>query len=120
MISTSDNATSSFDYGLDMGTESQVENPLVDADNEDVHTAILRDHISVTMLKNRVSHRQVFNFSQYDEDIDIRPHQHYHRKIYPSRYWLCADVEFRIGASIFPFPIIRSVIEPSPLSKLIW
>lgn len=85
VISTPDNASSSFDYGLDMGTESQVENPLVDADSEDVHTAILRDHISVTMLKNKVTHRNVFNFSQYDEDIDVRPHQHYHRKIYPSR-----------------------------------
>lgn len=86
VISTSDNG-SSFDYGLDMGTESQVENPLVDTESEDVHTTILRDHISVTMLKNRLSHRQVFNISQYDEDIDVgRPHQHFHRKIYASRY----------------------------------
>lgn len=89
VISTPDNASSSFDYGLDMGTESQVENPLVDANSEDLRTAILPDHITVTMLKNKVSHRNVFNFSQYDEDIDIRPHlPHYHRKIISSRSYL--------------------------------
>lgn len=88
MISTSENATASFDYGLGIGTESQVENPLVDAESEDVHAAILKDHISVTMLKNRLSHiHGPNNVSQYDEELDPRPfshHQHGHRKIYTS------------------------------------
>lgn len=96
MISTSDNG-SSFDYGLDIGTESQVQNPLVDTESEDFHATILRDHISVTMLKNRVSHRQVFNISQYDEDIDVvKPHQHSHRKLYPSRYQRLNNIDGRI------------------------
>ncbi|XP_017775583.1 PREDICTED: uncharacterized protein LOC108561940 isoform X2 [Nicrophorus vespilloides] len=64
VISASENASASFDYGLG---NSIVENPLVDAANGlDAHAD--NDHITVTVLKNKG--KGLANVSHYEEDLE--------------------------------------------------
>lgn len=77
VISASENASASFDYGLG---NSIVENPLVDAANGlDAHVAY--DHISVSVLKNNGK-----NVTHYPEDLDSILVTAQHQKN-PSRYY---------------------------------
>lgn len=81
VISATDNASTSFDYGLG---NAIVENPLVDADNGyDAHHD--HDHISVSVLRNK-GKTSSLNSSHYPEEegSNLGP-SNYHQK-YSSMY----------------------------------
>lgn len=80
VISASENASASFDYGLG---NSIVENPLVDAVNGyDAHAD--HDHISVSVLKNKGKPSSNHSVASYPEDLENGVSAQ-HQK-YPSRY----------------------------------
>ncbi|GJQ66811.1 hypothetical protein Trydic_g18579 [Trypoxylus dichotomus] len=64
VVSASDNASASFDYGLGI-----VENPLVDAANG--QDARAYDHISVSVLNHKGKTSAATNVSHYDEDQEL-------------------------------------------------
>lgn len=79
VISASDNASASFDYGLG---NTIVENPLVDAANGlDAHAD--NDHINLSVLKNKGRIAST-NLSHNEDDMDNGLSAQQQK--YPSRY----------------------------------
>lgn len=92
VISASDNASTSFDYGLG---NAIVENPLVDAVNgQDAHAGY--DHISVTVLRNKDKSTlsNTINHYQYPEDPDLSYGISTNHQKYSSRYPFFSQLVF--------------------------